>query len=37
MNAQQMKRNIIWALSTGTIATIAIVMLAAEFSKYGVL
>lgn len=34
---KQAKHNWVWALSTGTIAVIAIIKLAIEFNKYGVL
>lgn len=34
---KQMKQNWIWACATGTIAVIAIIKLAIEFNKYGVL
>ena len=34
---KQMKQSCIWACATGTIAVIAIIKLAIEFNKYGVL
>lgn len=34
---KQMKQNWIWACTTGTVAMIAIIKLAIEFNKYGVL
>ena len=34
---KQAKQNWVWALSTGAIAIIAIIKLALEFNKYGVL
>lgn len=34
---KQMRQKYIWACATGTIAVIAIIKLATEFNKYGVL